>query len=179
MPQREDGLLDWPAVDSWRKRYVGEEPVAPAAARAAAKRESILRIPQDDSSSPRAALEEARQEGRWAVLQSLNGPLATKRMITVLLALGLSRKHTFFCAYWHYMGAVVYADDITELDTDDGGRIEEPDWKTLLPAGKRQPDFEAAAESLDLVFAELLDPENVVWPDDKRPSIRSMIPKRL
>jgi hypothetical protein len=95
-----------------------------------------------------------------------------------LLELGLSKKHTFVCAYWLYL-SIAYCDDATVLDTDGAGEIQEPDWAKLLPAGKQQIDFEDLGERLSMAFAEIFNPENNVWPDDKRPSIRQIMSKRF
>lgn len=170
LPTRSDGKLNWPDVDRWRQRFVGCEPLAPAMAREAAK--------AVNQNAEEQAVETAMQAGRWAIVQALGNQAATARTIKVLIALGLSKRHAFYAAYWNYLGCT-YADDITELDMDGAGRIDEPDWQKLFPDDKQKIDFEDLGDRLNSAFGEIFNPENNVWPDGKRLSIRQIMTTNL
>src|ERR1035437_1008267 len=131
VPVRDDGGLDWPDVDSWRKRYVGEDPPGPRAAREAKAQRAapIEQISEDE------ALEDARQKGRWEICQALLGPAATERTLTILHRLGFSKKHAFYVAFWNYI-APVFSTDVRERDLDELGSIQEPDWEKVLLGGQ-------------------------------------------
>ena len=142
MPVRDDGRLDWWGVDSWRKRYVGEEPSSPRFARTQAKPNRVTpRAPGPEEQ----ATEDARQIGRWEVHRALTGPAAMERTIKVLLRLGLTPKHAFYAAFWLYL-SLSESDDSTELDFSGPGAILEPDWKKLFPRGAEHFDFDEMGE---------------------------------
>jgi hypothetical protein len=158
MPVRDDGRLDWPVVASWRTRYVGFEPLSPKAAREA----KAQRATPVEQTAEAEALEEARQEGRWAMLYALAGPEATERALKVMLRLGFTPKHALQGALWAYF-AIVYANPNERDCAGPGGGIPEgglpePDWEKLLPATKRRLDPDAIGEHVCEVADELFSP---------------------
>jgi hypothetical protein len=156
LPERSDGRLDWPLVDSWRTQHVGEEPTSPRLAREGAKPHREIPIGQTAADQ---ALEVAGQAGRWAVHQALVGPAALERTLKVLLRLGFTPNHAFQAAYWSYLSPI-YCDAMTERDLNGPGEIQEPDWKATLPAGKLF-DMERAAGRVEVAMTELFSPELV------------------
>ncbi len=149
MPVLSDGKLDWAVASKWRKMYCGFEPIAPKMAReeARARREKPVNEGADDDVTL------ANQVGRWDALRALVGPAAMARTMKVLLELGFTPKHAVQAAFWFYMSPAECI-DITEEDLNGPGEIFEPDWKTLLPAGKPF-NVEQAMERVEAAMAEL------------------------